>query len=217
MIFNKDGKVYVLSGPNPIVKKQESWDISKLIFHNFNWQSIEIKSSDRPNKIKSNIKIKSQIIQDVPSPQPTQKMAADTVASDKPTSEDSERIFDLPHIKYKVLSYCLPAMLEKRIDNLYGESWSRVKYSKKFIFPSVVITATDFSLEFWTSDPKQQITENSIIYPFSYEVYNQNTDSYDKVPYDEYRWWKVSEKEKRQEGGWLFKTIPSEVQPDFSS
>jgi hypothetical protein len=78
-----------------------------------------------------------------------------------------------------------------------------------------MISSTDLSIEFWTSDPKNQITEKSIIYPFSYEVHNQSTDNYDRVPYDEYRWWKVSSKERKEEG-WLFRAVPSDVQPDFS-
>jgi hypothetical protein len=78
-----------------------------------------------------------------------------------------------------------------------------------------VVSSGDLTLEFWTSDPRDQISEKSVIYPFCYEVHNQNTDSHDKVPYDDYRWWRVSEKE-RKEGGWLFKANPSDFQPDFS-
>lgn len=217
-IFNKDGKVYILNGPNPLVKKQENWDHSKLVFHNFNWQDVKIKNSSKPNKIKSDIETVKKV--PISTPEPTSQVLEKKEQNKQENQENQEVIeksFDLPYIKYKVLSYCLPAILEKRTDKFYGESWTRIKYGKKFVFPSVVIDASDFSIEFWTSDPRDQITENSIIYPFTYEVHNQQTDSYDKVPYDEYRWWKVTEKEKKQEGGWLFKAIPSENQPDFSS
>lgn len=225
-IFNKDGKVYILKGPNPLVEKQVSWDPSKLIFHNFDWNEVKIKNnSSSVPKIKTDIDVKEKKI---PNPEPSipivtsptidkkEEEADDqTQTQPKPPSEP-EKSFDLPYIKYKVLSYCLPAKVEHRVDKLYGESWGRIKYDNKIIFPLVMINSTDFAIEFWTSDPKEQITNNSIIYPFSYEVHNQETNNYDRVPFDEYRWWKVTEKEKKQEGGWLFKAIPSEIQPDFS-
>ena len=75
--------------------------------------------------------------------------------------------------------------------------------------------ADDLELEFWTSDPNEQIGLKSIIYPFAYEVYNKDTTRYDRVPYDEYRWWIINEKENK-EGGWVFYAIPSLDQPDFS-
>lgn len=217
-IFNKDGKVYILNGPNPLVKKQENWDHSKLVFHNFNWQDVKIKNSSKPNKIKSDIETVKKV--PISTPEPTSQILnkeKEKQEKEKPQEEIIEKSFDLPYIKYKVLSYCLPAILENRTDKFYGESWTRIKYGQKFVFPSVVIEATDFSIEFWTSDPREQITESSIIYPFTYEVHNPETDAYERVPYDEYRWWKVTEKEKKQEGGWLFRAMPSENQPDFSS
>lgn len=210
-IFNKDGKVYILQGPNPLVEKQVSWDRSKLVFHNFDWNEIKIKNNTTVSKIKTNIEeVKShkpeQTTNPIPeTPQPT------------PSTNEPEKSFDLPYIKYKVLSYCLPAKVEHRVDKFYGESWGRVKYEKKIMFPMVMINSTDFAIEFWTSDPREQINPSSIVYPFSYEVHNQETNAYDRVPYDEYRWWKVTEKEKKDEGGWLFKAVPSEIQPDFSS
>lgn len=227
-IFNKDGKVYVLRGPNPLVKKQVSWDPSKLIFHNFSWDAIKINNSSKINKIqKKDEEIKKNEKEVEAEDIAKEKETFDDVAKEKetfndfvettPEAEESQekKDFDLPYIKYKVLSYCLPAKVEKKADNFYGETWSKVKYEKKIIFPSVIINSSDFEFDFWTSDPREQITEKSIIYPFSYEVHNQETDKYDRVPYDEYRWWKVTEKEKK-EGGWLFKCAPSETQPDFS-
>jgi hypothetical protein len=111
--------------------------------------------------------------------------------------------------------HCLPVEIRQSKDKFYGESWQKVKYGKKFIFPSIMISNNDLQMEFWTSDPKNQVSENSIIYPFSYEIYNQETESYDKVPFDEYRWWKVTRKEEK-ENGYLFTTMPSEDHPDFS-
>lgn len=214
-IFHKDGKTYTLERPNPLVKQQETWDHSKLIFHNFNWEEIRSQSEKvRTPKIKPiEIVIKEE-------PNPVKEKEPERVKEPEPEVQipdapSDEREFDLPLLKYKVLSYCLPAKREKRADSLYGDTWEKIGYGQKFVFPSVVISSTDIAIEFWTSDPKKQITEGSVIYPFSYEVYNKNTDSYDKVPYDEYRWWKISSRERKEEG-WLFSAMPSDIQPDFS-
>jgi hypothetical protein len=216
-IFYKDGKSYTLEQPNPLVKTQEKWDPSELIFHNFEWDEVEIEFNSEKAKVPK-IKPEEIVIKSDPKkyapPKPKEKEPEPEVKDEKP--EEEPREFDLPLLRYKVLSYCLPAQKERRTDALYGDTWEKVKYGKKFVFPSVVISSEDMIFEFWTSDPREQIKEGSIIYPYSYEVHNRSTDSYDKVPYDEYRWWKVSAKEKKEEG-WLFTATPSEIQPDFSS
>lgn len=212
-IFTKDGKVYVLEGPNPLVEKQVPWDPSKLVFHNLSWDEIRT-GGKRPPQIKVAEPQKEQKIEraeDFTPPPPSD----DPVPNEERRQETDDREFELPYIKYKVLCHCLPAKVENRSDPLYGETWSRVTYGMKFIFPCVVISSTDLSLDFWTSDPDGKISERSVIYPFSYEVHNADTDSYDRVPYDHYRWWKIASKEPK-EGGWLFSAMPSDMQPDFS-
>jgi hypothetical protein len=220
-IFNKEGKVYKISEPNPLVKQQEVWNPSGLVFHNFEWDEVKMTGSQRIKSKKPTPVIveppPEQTVPPPPKPEPAARSepVADPRPEPAPIPQTDDKEYDMPYIKHKVLSYCLPARLESKTDKLYGESWKRVKYGKKLIFPSVVIEATDFALSFWTSDPDEKITERSIVYPFAYEIHNQSTDHYDRVPYDEYRWWKVTGKE-RKEGGWLFATIPSDVQPDFS-
>lgn len=229
-IFTKDGKVYVVEGPNPLVEKQVSWDPSQLVFHNFEWDEIsqEASRSRRPRAAAKSEEIKvpaAAPAMNFPDreitgvePPPEHHLFPDREINEEKDEEEApeeERPFDLPYIKYKVLCHCLPARLEQRKDSLYGESWGRVKYGTKFVFPCVVTSSSDLALEFWTSDPRSQITERSIVYPFTYEVHNRETDSYDRVPYDDYRWWRVSSKEEK-EGGWLFVANPSDFQPDFS-
>jgi hypothetical protein len=221
-ILNKEGKVYRLSEPNPLVKQQEAWDPSGLVFHNFEWDEVKMSATHRIRPPKKAVPVMEEMpVERMPIPSSdTPKSRLDTPSPGpapkyKAEQTEQEKEYDMPYIKHKVLSYCLPAIIKKGSDKLYGESWKRVQYGNKMIFPSVIIEASDFSLSFWTSDPNEQIGERSIIYPFAYEIHNQQTDAYDRVPYDEYRWWKVTGKEQK-EGGWLFSTIPSEVQPDFS-
>lgn len=217
-IFTKDGKVYVLQGPNPLVEKQASWDPSKLVLHNLSWEEIRTGGKRPPQK-------PPEIPDTNPNPKQEQDVqkgiekAGDPINAPKEKDEEphetADNEFELPYIKYKVLCHCLPAKVENRNDPFYGETWSRVTYGKKFVFPCVIISSNDLSLEFWTSDPDGKISERSVIYPFSYEVHNQDTDAYDRVPYDDYRWWKVTSKEPK-EGGWLFSSAPSDINPDFS-
>jgi len=209
-ILTRDGNVFVLEGPNPLVEKQVAWDKSKLVFHNFQWDEIRHKGPQRKQE---------QNPEKPERPQPPiatfESAPEPTPANDPEPQEQQKRDFDLPLIKYKVLCHCLPAKVEKRSDPLYGESWTRINYGSKFVFPCVMISSQDLLIEFWTSDPRQQISEKSVIYPFSYEVHNSQTNSYDRVPYDDYRWWRVTSKEPK-EGGWLFTAGPSDMQPDFS-
>jgi hypothetical protein len=210
-IRKKDGNIYVLEGPNPIVKTQVVWDPSGLVFHNFSWDEVTFSQVSTTARKKADET--PEVFIPTTTSAPIEPVESIKKEIDEVPSENRE--FDLPYIKYKVLCYCLPAKTKVHNDKLYGESWQRVTYDKKFIFPCVVIQSSDISFEFWTSDPRRQIEEKSIIYPFSYEVHNTATDSYDKVPYDEYRWWKVSGREEK-EGGWLLSCVPSEAQPDFS-
>jgi len=208
-ILNKDGNVYVVKGPNPLAKKQQSWDRNKLTFHNFEWEDINFKYKNKEKISKPIKKIKEQPIEEPIKP------IEEPVKPIKPIKQEDKKDFELPYIKYKVLSHCLPTIIENKKDSFYGESWKKIKYGKKIVIPLVVIEATDLTFDFWTSDPNEKINVKSIIYPFAYEVHNSQDDSYDKVPYDEYRWWKITSKETK-EGGWFFKSVPSDIQPDFS-
>lgn len=227
-IKKKDGNVYILEGPNKLAKNQEKIDLSKCVFHNFSWDEIVWKGKsaskvsvnsgqtiERPAPPKSSLP-------EFPIPKPMEKeepiVEAPKIEVPKQApkvEKQKEDSFNFPILKVKVLMHCLPAKVKTHKDLLYGDSWERVVYGDKFVFPSVMISNNDLQMQFWTSDPNSQISEKSIIYPFSYEIYNQNTQDYDKVPFNEHRWWKVSSKEEK-EGGWLFSSIPSQDHPDFS-
>lgn len=207
-IRNKDGNVYKLQGPNKLSKNQEIWDVKKLIFHNFYWQDIlsNIKNPETKEIVEEKIqeyKIKEELIEE-------------KIQENKTEEQPKiEKTFDLPILKYKVLMHCTPAKIKKNIDPLYGDVKIKITYENKIIFPCVLISSEDLILEFWTSDPNQTITEKSVVYPFLYEVYNEETKRYDNIPYDDRRWWKIIEKTQK-DNGWIFKAMPSDFQPDFS-
>lgn len=206
-IRKKDGTVYVIEGPNKLLKDQKDIDLSNCIFHNFEWQEIIYKKTGSS---------KISIPKPKPEPEPQE-----TIAKPEPELQETiakpkiEEDFKFPILKVKVLMHCLPAKVSSFKDSFYGDGWERINYGEKFIFPSVMISNNDLEMSFWTSDPNDKIKEKSIIFPFSYEIYNENIQGYDKVPFDEHRWWKVDKKEAK-EGGWLIHTIPSQDHPDFS-
>lgn len=215
-IKNKDGSVYKINGPNKLAEKQINWNLKNLVFHNFKWQEICFQE---PPKIINKIKIKDPepefvgeitFIKEKEINQAEEEIVDETQLKNEEELKQVESIF-----KYKVLMHCLPAYTETILDEFYGDKKIVVKYKNKFIFSSIVTKNDDLIFEFWTTDPNQQISEKSIVFPFSYEVYNKETKSYDKVPFERHRWWKVIEKSKKYKG-WLFRAIPSDTQPDFS-
>jgi hypothetical protein len=218
-IKNKEGKIYVITGPNKLAKAQIVWDVRKLIFHNFSWPEIRSGISEKktaPNKVKIHTEISEAPKESLVFPiEELEEIKVEIPPKIEEENKQDKLEFELPLIKYKVLMHCLPAEKKNYQDNLYGETWSKITYKQKFIFPAVIISNEDLFMSFWSSDPKQKITEGSIVYPFVYEVYNEQTESYNKVPYNEHRWWKIVEKETK-DVGWIYKTIPSDSQPDFS-
>lgn len=224
ILKNKDGSVYILHGPNPLVKDQDFWNSKELIFHNFKWDEIIYSKTiqkNAPNKEKINEKQKI-IDKKIPVPSAPsdedQRLDPSQNYSDNhtdPEVDQGKSAFEMPLIRHKVLAYCLPAKTKQYSDKFYGEFYTKTKFGKKFIFPFVIIENQDLYIQFWTSDPNKQIEEKSIVYPFAYEIYNSANETYDRVPYDEYRWWEISKKEFK-DGGWLFEAIPSSNQPDFS-
>ena len=221
-IRKKDGNLYVLEGPNKLAKNQENWDINKLIFYNFSWEEIIYKNKMAPTKAPVQKEPIEELDEEESETEETSDNNFEEVDSikkqilEETKQEQSYDSKDFPILKYKVLMHCLPVKNKVHQDKFYGEQWETTTYGKKFIFPAVVLEIDDLRMEFWTSDPNNQIMEKSIVFPFAYEVYNQNTTSYDKVPFDEHRWWKVVEREKKEEGGWIFRNMPSQDQPDFS-
>ena len=221
-IKQKNGNVYTLQGPNKLAENQTKWDFSKLIFHNFNWDEIKFGNKEIDKKIpQDNIQLnfEPEIDESKITYIDKEELKVEESKNQEIKLEESKNeeqlTFNMPFLKNKVLMKCLPAKIEIKKDQLYGESWIKINYSSKIIFPTVLITNSDLILEFWTNDPNELISEHSIVYPFQYETYNNTTQSYDRVPFDDRRWWKINKKEKK-DMGWLFTAIPSQDQPDFS-
>jgi hypothetical protein len=202
MLKNKDGTPFRLNAPNKLAKNQKIWDKKKIILHNFEWKTATQSDESLLTKVKLELAGLPK-----PTKQPDSEPKLDLVPpvvippQNQPTKPPPTKT-----LKNLVHFHCLPAKVVVFHDKVYNEDIRRLRYGEKFIFPGIVVNTNDIIFQFWSNDPNKQITEQSIVYPFRYE---------NGVPYDEYRWWRVTEIQDKN-NGYLFSAIPSDTQPDFS-
>ncbi len=189
-IKDKDGTVYKLRGPNPIMTAQKKWDESKIVYYNMEkWTPIK----DVDEKIQS---IKPVL-------EPT-KLEIPPIVHKEP---EPERISIEPNqtvdrvakilAEKKIVFHCLLVTVKHFEDDFYGESNSRTVFGQKFDFPGILVKLDDLQIILWTD---VEIKEGSIIFPSKMEMK---------------RWWKIQEITPKS-GGHLYSAIPSDVSPDFS-
>lgn len=140
-ILDKDGKIYRIPSPNPMMKNQEFWDYSKLKLINFNKSKKEIVNIEVP--IIQQVPVKQAIVEEPLIPTPPEPIPPDpipviTTHVNPPVVETDSRLSKL---------VCLPFVNEG--------------YDKKFTFEAVVLDETGFQYIFWTNI---EIPPNSIIY-----------------------------------------------------
>jgi hypothetical protein len=201
---NKDGTTYKISCPNPLMMEQDFWD--KFTKHNFEWTT-EKTDLEEIEVIKKEVKLKEVKLKEVKVDLPKKDAKLDESPKDTPvekpdTSAKESFVVKEPVLKkvseYKTIqSYCLPAFIEEKIDDLYGEKYNKVKYLQPFTFDNIIIEKEDLYIRFWTNID-YEITKNSIIYPKNKEK----------------RWWKVSEKEDAPQGK-IYTAYISDYTPSF--
>jgi len=190
-IKNKDGTIYTLKGPNPLMKEQENF--KEFALHNFKWTP-EVHTS--PTKVvpaESDFNIKKLDVQE----QKSEPKKEEPQPKKIEVVEKIEKSEDVPGDPRITRIHCLPVKTEKKIDELYGEARTVRKYDDPFLFEAVIVDQNDFSIVFWTNI--NILEEGSIIYP-------ANKDK---------RWWKVNKMESKNEG-YLYDGYPSDIHPDFS-
>jgi hypothetical protein len=220
MIKNKDGTPYQLERPNKLGASQAFFPPDKIILHNCHWDDMLAVGEDNLVPVKTDFSVQYQeklkraanlgtsatSQTKVEEPPEIDTPDIPIVQSGEEEPEEEKPKFNIPKLKYTVLFHCLPAIVSQHRDSLYGESFARLKYGKKFIFPGVIVQSSDLAIELWTTDPKNQVAERSIVYPYRYE---------NGIPYDDYRWWRVMSKTEK-DGGYIYKAVISDFQPDFS-
>ncbi len=135
-IKDKDGKIYKLRGPNPLLVNQSRWQIENMSFYNFKWDSIILPDKNKTTTIRE----KEIVIQSI--------------------SGEEEKEEDNNLEKIKSIFVCLPIKVEVFRDNLYDETYKKVTYGEKYTFEGILLSREDIAIEFWVSNP---ITQGSIV------------------------------------------------------
>jgi hypothetical protein len=212
---NKDGSFYVLKKPNSLGATQKFWDRSKIELHNFDWEDEPTVVTMPVGQVIDNYKSEPVSVSEPKIEEPKieepkidiEPKQPEIKQEPQPEEQDEENLaFTIPKLKYIVLFHCLPVKIRYHRDELYGEDIPRLEYGEKFVFPGVFLDVTDFSIQFWTTDPNNQIGERTIVYPYRYKKGEALKD---------YRWWRITSKVKK-EPGYVFEGVASEYQPDFS-
>jgi hypothetical protein len=149
-IRDRDGNIYKLKGPNPIMNTQNSWDHNKIIVHNMQFPLIIHR--DQKQLINENIAIEECHPAEFVLPK------LDTNRTQKLNNLLEER-------KIKLL--CLPAKKQDFSDALYGTTYSRTQFGEKTSITGVAISSNDLMFVFWT---EYVIEVKSIVYPTQTEM-----------------------------------------------
>lgn len=207
-IMRPDGTPYRLQHPNPIAMSQARWDMSEITFHNFDFIA------------DSATEVRQSVAQPKPQPKPT--TPPQEVAKRQPlppienlltTELEPEVAPAAPQLSKRaprndeVISWCLPAHYEEKVDEFYGTRHNALVYGKQFLFPAIVAAMNDLSFQFWTTDPERKITEKSVVYPREFA---------NGKPVKQYRWWQVIRIQEHQ-NGYLYTATPSTYTPTFDA
>jgi len=214
-IKDKDGNVYKLRGPNPLVKNRADWDKNHIELINIGKWKAEVLEDK--NKEESSIPDIAKSLNFYEEPEPPAK----TVSPDEflkeiteiekieetpvETKQQKTAIINVPEILAQAIRdrgveyYCAPVIGENKFtDDLYGSTYKTNKYGNKFLFDAIVIDQSDLQLQFWCL---KDLTKNSI-------VYKKNQQGGE-------RWWRITESEPKT-GGFICLANVSDMNPDFS-
>jgi hypothetical protein len=188
-IKKKDGSVFKLRGPNPLMNGQSVWK-GNIKVHNLNWQP-EVIEDSHPQVATFETPLKNKMLEELIETKPVEIPIRET----RITPKEPE-----PQLKTTdsalVVMHCLPATVKEHKDLLYGEVRRTVKYGSPFTFEAILVENGDLTLIFWT--PLAKVTEGSIVFP-------QNLEK---------RWWRVASRQSKN-SGYVLTCGPSDYQPAF--
>jgi len=200
---NKDGSIYKLQGPNPMMKNQDLWP--GFVAHNMEWSEEKIFDQNKKNEQKPQEK-KETIIDELEKT----KTQEQEIANQEEILEIETKIDPIIKIKEKIKSsnekseirktyiHILPALNKEKIDDLYGDVYNTIQYGESTSLEGVILKQSDLYFEIWTDVPN--ITIGSILYP------KANIK----------RWWKIQEIHPKA-SGWILCCSPSDYQPSFKN
>jgi hypothetical protein len=204
-IKNKDGTLFKLESPNPIMSEQMLWEKDQMIIHNMPkfGQPVVMKDSTEPVKQAFD---KMPIVGKITEPTQEQELPTIVKTTEPPTvvKKDIPDIVDkldddgiTTVMEGEIDVWCLPAKYVEVVDSIYDQKYKKLKYGNKFIFQGYLIEQADLFTIIWTKT--KAVSEGSIIYP----------KIMDK------RWWRVTGT-KEEEGGYLLYAEITDYHPNFS-
>jgi hypothetical protein len=146
-IKNRDGTLFKLTQPNPLMKDQSLWK-KKFILHNCEWKPENLEDTQGHTALP--LWAAPTIKETITKPE---EPASIPVLEEVPAAPDDGRI----------RVWCLPAQVKEHVDKLYGGKFQRVKYGKKFMFEAIVMEEDDLYMVFWTNT--RAVTEGSVVFP----------------------------------------------------
>jgi hypothetical protein len=220
-IKNKDGSIYEVRKPNPLMKNQDTWQDFKT--HNMKIDGSIVEKLQKKYPIDNKIQIgttqivstkndKVEVIKiDIEGvPQPTEfplptlpppefpkiikKINTDDIEAKNIQRPDKINP-KIAHMPRNIVN-CLLAKIETKYDSLYEDKGVKIRYSKEIAFEAIILEENDIEFNFWTH--LDYITRKSVVYPM-------NRDK---------RWWKIEEIIKAPQG-YFCSCTPSDLQPNF--
>lgn len=196
-IKNKDGTIFKLVGPNPIMKNQDFWEESVL--HNFEYKEITTSEVLQKEEEQDPDVMKIVISEEQPELPEYKKIEEvvpeeiEVTIKEVPVPEKKKKKEEIKIPKWQ--AHCLPAVVETVEDQLYGDSKRKISYGNRFSMELIISEENDLLLKAWTNI---HIGEESIVFIVK-----------------EKRWWKVDKCEINH-GGFMIYCSVSAITPSFS-
>lgn len=131
-IKNRDGTLFGLRKPNPIMKEQEVWNGFKL--HNF--------VADEENIQKSN---EFENLSEIETEEIKVEVKETPIPEIKPKKPKQIKNINLVKV------YCLPATLTEAIDEVYGDKKVNITYGQQFQFECEILEVDDLTCKIKTN------------------------------------------------------------------
>ena len=242
-IKTKDGNVYKLRGPNPIMTEQELWNKDKLKFINFQFETETVKDTGKVvvrskiEKVKPSepepVPIPEPVIKELPKPEPAIKELPKPVQIEEllldPEPIVEEKSTQVKEVKLEPIDE-IPKDLELIAKNMLPYTEEQLEKIHKYKVLVHCLPVHEHEMK----DALSGEVHRMMAYgdKFTLEgVFFEKEDLYCKFwtnkelsknsiiyPADNlHRWWKVQSIQKLDlNGGFIVLCIPSQVSPDFT-
>lgn len=187
-IKRKDGSVYKLQGPNPIMLRQALGGEEPVI-HNFVFPET-VTAGHGPADEDYDEYRPAEVVTFPPPAKPAPRPEPKTEVAPEPPKPRAA-----PKSVPREPAWVLPATITEHRDPLYGEVRRQVRYGAKLRGEVIYAGGDDLGVNLWTNGA--EVGRGLIIYLSN-----------------EQRWWRVDRVTPKADG-WLYGCVPSDFQPAF--